>query len=115
MASSQWQCLRPHGHQGWPESTDDDDDGGGVDDDNDDIDNEDGVIKMIFHFPDVTTSYSGISGFLPVQTYPPFNVFCTPDAWIIIMRRTEMDISFDREWDEFKEGFGDLTGKYTDN
>ena len=44
---------------------------------------------------------------------PPFPVFCTLDKYIVIQRRqAPFNLRFNRTWDEFKNGFGDLTVEF---
>ena len=50
-----------------------------------------------------------------VTTLDPLQVYCDIDdevGWTVIMRRSDMDVSFDRTWDEYKHGFGNISGKY---
>ena len=49
------------------------------------------------------------------KTWPPVNVYCEMGSdlgWTVIMRRKKMDVSFNRTWDEYKNGFGNMTGGY---
>ncbi|XP_054088318.1 ryncolin-1-like isoform X3 [Zeugodacus cucurbitae] len=43
-------------------------------------------------------------------------VFCEEDVdfggWIVIQRRQNGIVDFNRDWHDYKEGFGDLTGNY---
>ncbi|XP_011177553.1 fibrinogen-like protein A [Zeugodacus cucurbitae] len=43
-------------------------------------------------------------------------VFCEEDVdfggWIVIQRRLNGTVDFNRDWQEYKKGFGDLTGNY---
>ena len=46
-------------------------------------------------------------------TIPPFPVYCSIDQYIVIQRRTvPFDMSFNRTWDEYKNGFSDLNGEF---
>ncbi|XP_062814975.1 angiopoietin-related protein 4 isoform X2 [Anolis carolinensis] len=46
----------------------------------------------------------------------PFDVFCelTPGdgGWTVIQRRLDGSVDFDRLWDEYRDGFGNLTGEF---
>ena len=47
------------------------------------------------------------------QTVPPFPVYCNIGLFIVVQRRTApFDLSFNRTWDEYKNGFGDLNGEF---
>ncbi|XP_028894068.1 ryncolin-1-like isoform X2 [Zeugodacus cucurbitae] len=43
-------------------------------------------------------------------------MFCEEDVdfggWIVIQRRQNGTVDFNRDWHDYKEGFGDLTGNY---
>ncbi|XP_011189956.1 angiopoietin-related protein 1 [Zeugodacus cucurbitae] len=45
-----------------------------------------------------------------------FEVFCEQDiyfgGWLVIQRRQSGSVNFNRDWNDYKEGFGDLTGNY---
>ena len=48
---------------------------------------------------------------------PPAPVIITPgleqeDGWIIIQRRVDACVSFERSWDEYAAGFGDVDGSF---
>ena len=44
---------------------------------------------------------------------PHFPVFCTVDKYIVIQRRNAPYVaSFNRTWDEYKTGFGDVRGEF---
>lgn len=48
-----------------------------------------------------------------VSTIGPYNVFCDihdDNGWTILMQREKMNVDFNRTWEEYKEGFGDLKG-----
>ena len=46
-------------------------------------------------------------------TLPPFPVFCTVDKYIVIQRRMKpFNLQFNKTWDEYKNGFGDVTGEF---
>ncbi|XP_052801745.1 fibrinogen-like protein A [Mya arenaria] len=42
----------------------------------------------------------------------PFYVFCDVDGWTVIQRRTHGNVSFERSWEEYVSGFGNLTGDF---
>ena len=47
------------------------------------------------------------------STLPPFPVFCTIDKFIVIQRRrSPFDLSFNRTWNDYKNGFGDVSGEF---
>ncbi|XP_078344084.1 uncharacterized protein LOC144629740 [Oculina patagonica] len=41
----------------------------------------------------------------------PFEVFCEED-WTVVQRRTDGSVNFNRAWQDYKNGFGDLTGEF---
>uniref|UniRef100_A0A7M5X396 Fibrinogen C-terminal domain-containing protein n=1 Tax=Clytia hemisphaerica TaxID=252671 RepID=A0A7M5X396_9CNID len=44
-----------------------------------------------------------------------FKVFCNfagPDSWTLIDKRQDGSVSFNRLWQEYKDGFGDLSGEF---
>ena len=46
------------------------------------------------------------------QTSDPLDVYCDFDdlniAWMVLMRRRNFNLNFNRTWQEYKEGFGDM-------
>ena len=45
----------------------------------------------------------------------PLKVFCnlkTNNSWIVVQRRVNATTNFRRNWEEYRQGFGDLTGNY---
>ncbi|EDV96723.1 angiopoietin-related protein 7 isoform X2 [Drosophila grimshawi] len=60
-------------------------------------------------------SYLAVKGILKLQLTEesePFYVPCEDDGWTVIMNRSADDISFERSWLEYKEGFGNLAGDF---
>ena len=56
---------------------------------------------------------SQISGIFKInpQGMEPFDVYCEQD-WTVVQRRGDGSVNFDREWSDYKEGFGDITGEF---
>ncbi len=53
------------------------------------------------------------NAFIPVIVHPPFDAFCDYDGWLLIQRRFSAgELSFDVNWREYKQGFGDITGEH---
>lgn len=51
----------------------------------------------------------------PNSETSPFKVACEAVAgagWIVVQRRTNGQVSFNRKWSEYRAGFGDLTGEF---
>ncbi|XP_017465766.1 PREDICTED: fibrinogen C domain-containing protein 1-like isoform X3 [Rhagoletis zephyria] len=46
----------------------------------------------------------------------PFKVWCDEDTdfggWIVIQRRLSAEVDFYRDWQQYKQGFGELSGNY---
>ncbi|XP_033149842.1 fibrinogen-like protein 1 [Drosophila busckii] len=40
------------------------------------------------------------------------STFGSNEGWTVIQRRTDGTLNFDRKWDEYKNGFGDLRGEH---
>ncbi|KAM8709250.1 hypothetical protein ACLKA7_016111 [Drosophila subpalustris] len=60
-------------------------------------------------------SYLAVKGILKLQLSPEsesFYVPCEDDGWTVIMRRSADDLSFERSWLEYREGFGNLAGDF---
>uniref|UniRef100_A0A4W4HB29 Fibrinogen C-terminal domain-containing protein n=1 Tax=Electrophorus electricus TaxID=8005 RepID=A0A4W4HB29_ELEEL len=60
---------------------------------------------------------NGVYSMTPVGSkHASFHVFCDMEAsdggWTLIQRRLDGTISFNRTWDEYKKGFGSLTGEF---
>lgn len=50
---------------------------------------------------------------IPEYSSEPFEVFCGGDSthgrgWIVILRREDGSVNFERDWESYKKGFGDL-------
>ncbi|XP_067944471.1 fibrinogen-like protein 1 [Watersipora subatra] len=51
----------------------------------------------------------------PNSELPPFSVWCdflSGHGWTVIQRSTNGPVNFTRLWDQYKEGFGDLSGEH---
>ena len=47
-------------------------------------------------------------------TFDPVQVVCEIQddlGWTVIMRRTKMDVSFDKNWTDYRDGFGEMSGR----
>ncbi|KAM7062064.1 fibrinogen-like protein 1 [Acridotheres tristis] len=59
---------------------------------------------------------SGIYSVLPSLQGIPIEVLCDMDTegggWTVIQRRQDGSVDFNRTWNEYKEGFGDLNGEF---
>ncbi|XP_033725981.1 fibrinogen beta chain-like isoform X2 [Pecten maximus] len=59
--------------------------------------------------------HSGVYCITPVQGNS-FNVYCDVDSeggpWTVIQNRQSEEVYFYRNWDQYKTGFGDLSGNY---
>ncbi|XP_030567213.1 angiopoietin-related protein 7 isoform X2 [Drosophila novamexicana] len=67
------------------------------------------------HATSCLQSYLAVNGILKLQLTPEsesFYVPCEDDGWTVIMNRSSDDISFERSWLEYKEGFGNLAGDF---
>ncbi|XP_054083688.1 fibrinogen-like protein A [Zeugodacus cucurbitae] len=53
---------------------------------------------------------------IQIQNLDDLKVFCVEDVdfggWLVIQRRQNDSVDFYRNWMDYKEGFGDLTGNY---
>ncbi|XP_068443008.1 angiopoietin-4-like [Clinocottus analis] len=55
---------------------------------------------------------SGVYWIQPSRLKPAFKVFCemrSDGGWTVIQRRSGGEVSFDREWTAYKNGFGDFS------
>lgn len=60
-------------------------------------------------------SYMAVNGILKLQLGPetePFYVPCEDGDWTLILNRSSDDLSFERSWEDYKEGFGNLAGDF---
>ncbi|KAH8302126.1 hypothetical protein KR044_003034, partial [Drosophila immigrans] len=60
-------------------------------------------------------SYLAVNGIIKLQLTPesePFYVPCDDEGWTVVMNRSSDDVSFQRGWLEYKEGFGNLAGDF---
>ncbi|XP_064548939.1 angiopoietin-related protein 7 isoform X2 [Drosophila montana] len=67
------------------------------------------------HATSCLQSYLAVNGILKLQLTPEsdsFYVPCEDDGWTVVMNRSSDDISFERSWLEYKEGFGNLAGDF---
>ncbi|KAH8365833.1 hypothetical protein KR093_005246, partial [Drosophila rubida] len=54
-------------------------------------------------------------GIIKLQLTPESEAFyvpCDDDGWTVVMNRSSDDVSFQRGWLEYKEGFGNLAGDF---
>ncbi|XP_023173976.1 angiopoietin-related protein 7 isoform X2 [Drosophila hydei] len=67
------------------------------------------------HATSCLQSYLAVNGILKLQLTPqsdPFYVPCQEDGWTVVMNRSSDDVSFERSWLDYKEGFGNLAGDF---
>ena len=74
-------------------------------------------IRQFYEFlnPTLRVSTALIKGMhvLTEVKMPPFPVYCSAGQHIVVQRRSfPFDMSFNRTWDEYKNGFGDLNGEF---
>ncbi|XP_029893561.1 angiopoietin-related protein 7-like isoform X2 [Aquila chrysaetos chrysaetos] len=59
---------------------------------------------------------SGVYSIMPSVGGMPIEVLCEMDTegggWTVIQRRQDGSVDFNRTWNEYKEGFGDLNGEF---
>ena len=71
------------------------------------------VLSVYTSLADDIMSQSSGSKFWVVGTYDPMKVYCEVNddvGWTVIMHRRNMDVSFDRNWQDYKDGFGKADG-----
>lgn len=65
-----------------------------------------------------TTKVDGVYNLRPhLSTIAPFPVYCEygtiyGDGWIVVVRRFDGELSFDRTWAQYRNGFGSLQGEF---
>ncbi|KAH8397461.1 hypothetical protein KR222_005185 [Zaprionus bogoriensis] len=67
------------------------------------------------HATSCQQSYLAKKGILQLKLSPeaePFYVRCADDDWTVILNRTSDDLSFERSWLDYKEGFGNLASDF---
>ncbi|KAH0622930.1 hypothetical protein JD844_025846 [Phrynosoma platyrhinos] len=89
-------------------------------------------LQQEMHYPDVTHGKncpidcasiyyngirrSGVYSIMPSAEGLPIEVLCEMDVegggWTVIQRRLDGTVNFNRTWNEYKEGFGDLNGEF---
>ncbi|XP_041372586.1 microfibril-associated glycoprotein 4-like [Gigantopelta aegis] len=59
---------------------------------------------------------NGLYAILPRDNGPPINVSCENNSinggWLVIQRRTDGSESFNRTWNDYRDGFGDLNNEF---
>lgn len=67
----------------------------------------------LFHFPALSNPTGDSNAFIPVVIHPPFDAFCDYDGWLVIQRRYNFgSLHFNKTWQEYKHGFGDITNEH---
>ncbi|XP_041448241.1 angiopoietin-related protein 3 [Drosophila obscura] len=49
---------------------------------------------------------------IKIKGMEPFQVPCDSHGWTVIQRRIDGSVDFNRNWTEYKEGFGDMRGEF---
>ncbi|XP_041448280.1 angiopoietin-related protein 7-like isoform X6 [Drosophila obscura] len=49
---------------------------------------------------------------IKVRGIDPFEVPCDTSGWTVIQRRIDGSVDFNRKWEAYKEGFGDMRGEF---
>ena len=67
---------------------------------------------------DIMARHSNTTGIYTIQPRgsPPFEIYCNfddkGDPWSVIQRRIDSTVDFQRNWIEYKNGFGQLSGNF---
>ncbi|XP_017862974.1 PREDICTED: angiopoietin-related protein 7 isoform X2 [Drosophila arizonae] len=67
------------------------------------------------HATSCLQSYLAVNGILKLQLTPQSDAFyvpCQDDGWTVVMNRSSDDVSFERSWLDYKEGFGNIAGDF---
>lgn len=79
----------------------------------------------LIHFSAIRVTYrsctdapaqSGIYWISPADTAPPFQVYCEQEKfaghWLVVQNRNDASTNFNRTWNEYKFGFGNLRNNF---
>ena len=54
-----------------------------------------------------------MNAYLAIKTWPSIPVYCDYDGWLVIQRKyADGKLNFDRTWEHYKNGFGDLKSEF---
>uniref|UniRef100_A0A2M4CZR3 Putative ficolin n=1 Tax=Anopheles darlingi TaxID=43151 RepID=A0A2M4CZR3_ANODA len=77
---------------------------------------EDQAIPQFTSCKDITSKVSGIYFISVNNETEPFEVFCEQEkfggGWLVVQHRFDGSVDFYRNWNEYKEGFGDLNKEF---